>query len=270
MEDGNIEIYYPEDYETEFDGKAYLEHFYSGQAMSQGNRISLFVLPNFAEVIRKTTPTDQRLSVLDVGAGPTIYSALCFRSIVSKIYLSDYLDSNLSILNGWLEKRNDFDWLPVIKTIARNEGLLALSEVFDKIEEDTRKVVENGGVLHANVHNENILDANQNVNSSQEFDILVSIFCLESACCNMAEYKNALQNMLRRLRPGGTLILGSVIDDDNYISGVFQNKPKLFSLLNLTEKSILNALEDLVDLSSMARAGLPHQGVIFIMAKKFA
>lgn len=41
----------------------------SSEAMSQGNRISLFVLPNFAEVIRKTTPEDKRLTLLDVGAG---------------------------------------------------------------------------------------------------------------------------------------------------------------------------------------------------------
>lgn len=87
--------------------------------MSQGNRISLFILPNFVEIIRKTVPAEQRKSMLDIGAGPTIYSAVCFRNIVEKIYLADYLDSNLNLLNEWLEKRLDFDWQPVIKRIAK-------------------------------------------------------------------------------------------------------------------------------------------------------
>ncbi len=89
------------------------------EAISDGNRISLFVLPNFCEVIRKTTPEDKRLTLLDIGAGPTIYSAVCFRNVVKKVYLADYLNQNLQLLNEWLEKRLDFDWTPVIERIAK-------------------------------------------------------------------------------------------------------------------------------------------------------
>jgi hypothetical protein len=72
------------------------------------------------------------------------------------------------------------------------------------------------------------------------------------------------------LRSGGTFILGSVLDDTEYVCGVFQDKPKVFSVLNLTENCILNALEEVgIDLSTVIRTGLAHQGVIFIMAKKF-
>lgn len=71
------------------------------------------------------------------------------------------------------------------------------------------------------------------------------------------------------LRSGGTFILGSVLDDENYICGVFQDKPKIFSVLNLSEQRIFEALEEVgIDLSTMIRTGLSHQGVIFIMAKK--
>jgi hypothetical protein len=166
------------------------------EAMSQGNRISLFVLPNFAEVIRKTTPENKRLTLVDIGSGPTIYSALCFRNVVSKVYLADYLESNLSLLIEWLENRQNFDWIPVIRRVAKNEGCITTPDLIAKIEEETRRVVKNGSILHANVHNAEVLGANQNINSSQQFDILVSIFCLESACSTLTEYKNALKNMV--------------------------------------------------------------------------
>ncbi|KAI6176540.1 hypothetical protein M3Y97_00809100 [Aphelenchoides bicaudatus] len=258
-------VFQPADYDNEFDGKAYLELFYSEEAMSHGNRISLFLLPNYVEVIRKTTPADKRITLLDVGSGPTIYSAICFRNIVSKIFLSDYLDSNLEIIRKWLDKKNNFDWTPVIKTIARNEGLPTTESTFNKIENETRDVLRDGGILHSNVHKKWILGTNP----ENEFDVLVSIFCLEAACSSMSEYKRALKNMMRLLRSGGYFILGSVLDDDQYVCGVFQDKPKIFSVLNLTEKCIFNALEEAgIDLSTMIRTDLRHQGVIFCMAKK--
>lgn len=89
---------------------------------------------------------------------------------------------------------------------------MAMPRTFEQMAEDTRRLIKNGGVLKANVHEEQVLGNNQNLNSEQQFDILISIFCLESACSTMCEYKNALHNMFKLLRPGGIIIIGSVIE----------------------------------------------------------
>jgi predicted nicotinamide N-methyase len=58
-----------------------------------GVRLSLFALPLFASLIRRDTAAAAAvpLRLLDIGAGPTIYSALCFREVASEVWLSDYL-----------------------------------------------------------------------------------------------------------------------------------------------------------------------------------
>lgn len=74
----------------------------------------------------------------------------------------------------------------------RNEGLPTTLETFNKIEAETRESVRGGDILHSNVHKKQILGKNP----TNEFDILISIFCLEAACSSMAEYKRALKNMV--------------------------------------------------------------------------
>ncbi|KAI6225292.1 putative methyltransferase B0303.2 [Aphelenchoides fujianensis] len=265
----SVTIFKPEDYEDHFDGAAYLEHFYSDRAMESGTRLSLFALPNFAEHVRKMIPESERRTLLDVGSGPTVYSAICFRRIVKQIYLSDFVPSNLELLEDWVEQRRPFDWTAVSKIIGRNEGLRVDAAELQRMEEETRAAVKAGGILHANVHNEEVLRENPTINADVHFDVLVSIFCLESACSTHEQYARAIRNMLKLLRPGGCLILGSVIEDNVYVSGMHADKPRLFTLLSLKEEFIVEQLEENgIKTASMTRLGLVQHGALFLMARK--
>ena len=115
----NDGVYQPQDYTREWDDRAYLEQYYSGDAVSCGMRLCLFALPNFFEVLRQTLPDDRRVSLIDVGAGPTIFSAVAARHLVRQVWLADYVRANLERLDDWLHARDDFDWRPVIKVIAK-------------------------------------------------------------------------------------------------------------------------------------------------------
>lgn len=69
----------------------------------------------------------------------------------------------------------------------------------DKIEEHSRQLVRNGGALRCDVHQRKVF-IEEAVGMPSQFDILVSVFCLESACSSKDEYKNALHNMVGPMR----------------------------------------------------------------------
>uniref|UniRef100_A0A914EJM4 Methyltransferase type 11 domain-containing protein n=1 Tax=Acrobeloides nanus TaxID=290746 RepID=A0A914EJM4_9BILA len=139
--------------------------------------------------------------------------------------------------------------------------------IVNQVEEKTRNVVLNGGIVHANVHHHEVLD--KNVFRDQKFDILVSIFCLEGACSTYDEYVKAFNNIILLIRPGGCLILGSVIEDTTYNSGITKiGNPKIFSVLYLSEKQIFNCIEatGLFDMSTIRKYSL--ESVMFLMVVK--
>jgi hypothetical protein len=78
-------IHTPDEYETEFDPHAYLEHFYSPKAVNCGTKVALFALPRFLKRIASCYPNERFDKLLDVGAGPTIYSALCARNYANEV-----------------------------------------------------------------------------------------------------------------------------------------------------------------------------------------
>jgi hypothetical protein len=76
----------PNDYERNFDPHAYLEHFYSRAAVGDGLKTALFALPLYLRRIALTCYATGRFTrLLDVGAGPTIYSAVCAREFADEV-----------------------------------------------------------------------------------------------------------------------------------------------------------------------------------------
>ncbi|TKR57694.1 hypothetical protein L596_030363 [Steinernema carpocapsae] len=265
----SVKVYGPKDYKEKFNPDDYLNFYYSNDAMPQGARVSLFVLPIFAHIMEETMAPDERFSMIDIGAGPTIYSAVCFRKLVRRIYLTDYVQSNLDVLDHWLKKTKPFDWSRVITVVKRNEGGKAPNEFeIAKIEALARQKVNRGGIFHADVHQEKVCPFE--AMSNREYDIMVSIFCLEAACSNYEEYRQAMKNMTNLLRPGGRLILGSVTEDSCYVAGMrSQQNPVVFSLLHLTEQEIVDCLEECdFDMETMRKYALNHEGVLYLMVSK--
>ena len=89
--------------------------------------------------------------------------------------------------------------------------------MLERIEEEARAAVRGGGLLHANVLETDVLNNDRAAAGGETpnlFDIVVTIFTLESACSTLEQYREALRNVVSLLRPGGPLILGSVIEDD--------------------------------------------------------
>lgn len=60
------------------------------------------------------------------------------------------------------------------------------------VEDITRRLVKNGGILWSNVHEQNIVPDLK----IDQVDIVTSVFCLESACSTYHEYCTALENIV--------------------------------------------------------------------------
>uniref|UniRef100_A0A7E4W5J0 NNMT/PNMT/TEMT family protein n=1 Tax=Panagrellus redivivus TaxID=6233 RepID=A0A7E4W5J0_PANRE len=268
-----LRVFQPKDYESEFDPEAYLHFYYSSKSLDDGTRLSLFALPMFAHMIRARVPEEKRQSLIDVGAGPTVYSAISFREIVKRVYLTDYVDKSLTMLDDWMTQRTLFSWEKAIRVIARTEGThIGTEKDVNAIEEQARKVVEAGGIYKADVRKPEVVLPTDGLPApvDQLFDVMVSVFCLESACATHDEYVESLNNMLRLLRPGGYFVLGSVIDDVIYNSGLsLVGDSKLFSLLNLNEEFIEDTLVAAgMNISTLHKYSLSNDGVAFFLIAK--
>ncbi|GMS87304.1 hypothetical protein PENTCL1PPCAC_9479, partial [Pristionchus entomophagus] len=256
------DMHNPEDYEESFDPDAYFNHYFSKNSIEDGTRVSLFCLPVFAQIIKQTVPKDKRLSLLDIGAGPTVYSAVCFRECIDRAYMTDFVQKNLGSLRDWTNGVSSHDWQPTIKVILRTEGITGSTDnVLEKVEKRTQELVHAGGVLFSNVHDSPCVPDLP----EDQVDILVSVFCLESACKNLEEYNTCVKNMMAHLRPGGKFILGSVIDDNIYNAG----NQRMFWLLRLTEQDVVSALADAgLDVENRKAYVLEEEGVMFAMLTK--
>ncbi|VDP44813.1 unnamed protein product [Heligmosomoides polygyrus] len=187
---------------------------------------------------------------------------MCFRDTVNTVYLSDYLEQNLQVLRQWRNNSSAYDWKPTIKVIKRSEGCSpATDEELNETEEKARAAVKRGGIMYANVHDSPVVPGLKD----RQVDILVTIFTLESACQTYQEYRQCILNVVRQLRSGGRIVIGSVLEDDSYNSG----NQVMFSLLSLTEHQILDALGSAgIDLDSVKKYVLNDDGVLFLMATK--
>uniref|UniRef100_A0A1I7URD1 Nicotinamide N-methyltransferase-like n=2 Tax=Caenorhabditis tropicalis TaxID=1561998 RepID=A0A1I7URD1_9PELO len=234
----------------------------NSDAIEDGTRVSLFALPVFAQLMLQTMRPSERETLLDIGAGPTVYSALCFRDVSKRVHLADYVERNLDVLRKWVRNEETIDWVPTIKMIKRTEGgPVPTEKVCEEVEEKARGLVKSGGIHFADVHQEVVVPELD----GKQVDILVSIFTLESACRNYEEYCRCAQNMMRNLRSGGRFVLGSVLEDDEYNSG----RQTIFHLLNLREQMILDALSACgLDVANAKKYVLDGEGVMFLMATK--
>jgi len=153
-----------------------------------------------------------------------------------------------------------------IQKVASFEG--KFNRNIAEIEEKARKLVHKGGIHPVNVHDNPVMGASS---SSKHFDILVTVFCLESASSSLEQYRHAMGNTLELLRPGGYFVLGTLIGHDAYNAGMCMGakSAKFFTILNLSEEFVMGCLKEFgMDTETAKKLSLEDEGVLFLMVKK--
>jgi hypothetical protein len=139
--------------------------------------------------------------MLEIGCGPTIHHAMPFVPYVDRIYMADYLESNLAEIQKVIDQANDaHDWDPYIA------GVLDLENAAELTEERTqtfRKKVEK--LLPCNV-----LSSRPLGRVEKTFPLVTSFYCLECVSGSKLQWTMAMSNVSGLVAAGGWLILSAL------------------------------------------------------------
>ncbi|XP_075765914.1 nicotinamide N-methyltransferase isoform X2 [Pelodiscus sinensis] len=219
-----------ETYQKDFDPAVYLETYYSfGSSNCPRNEVLELSLKSLFKIFISGGVKGDTL--IDIGSGPTIYQLLSACENFKEIVASDYTDRNRQELEKWLKKEpGAFDWTPVVKYVCELEGD---REKWAEKEEKLRNKVKQ--VLKCDVSKSSVLGPV----SLPQADCLLSTLCLEAACKDLTSYRAALKNISSLLKPGGHLVMMTVLKETYYIVG-----QKRFSCLYLEKESVVEALSE--------------------------
>ncbi|CAJ0582703.1 unnamed protein product, partial [Mesorhabditis spiculigera] len=204
----------------------YLKDFYT-KVEDPAMRMVLTFLPMVASRIGPVK------RILDFAAGPTIHVSVCFRHTAEEIYLADYLPQNRKALQEWRDEKMDFDWSTPLKIIATQEG--GSWNNINEMEPAARKKVKD--VFHCDCFEDPAVKCSEDLQGT--FDALVTIFCVEYCCNDFDEYKKAIKNMARQIRPGGHLVMGGVFEETWCCFG-----GRNFTCLYITQDMMMEAFSE--------------------------
>ncbi|XP_063799298.1 nicotinamide N-methyltransferase-like isoform X2 [Pseudophryne corroboree] len=218
----------PQTYIDDFNPMDYLQTYFSpGQGVAVGEWTD-FVLQNLHEIF--TSGRVKGDTLIDFGAGPTIYHLLSACEVFNNIITSDFLEQNRREVQKWLRKDLDaFDWTPIVKYVCELENN---SDNWQEKEAKLRRKVTK--VLQCDALKKNPYDPEV----MPEADCLLSCLCLEGPCKDPEAFCNTLKSFYDLLKPGGHLIILSVLNGTFYFVG-----QKKFSCLSLTREDLERAFK---------------------------
>ncbi|KAJ6653166.1 hypothetical protein lerEdw1_010039 [Lerista edwardsae] len=215
-------------YAQHFLPKDYLETYYTfGDEKDAEKALLTFSLKNLHQAF--TLDRIKGDTLIDIGCGPCIHQHLSACEAFREIVATDYADQNREELQRWLRKEpGAFDWSPVVKYVCELEGD---REKWAEKEELLRKTIKQ--VLKCDVTLPNPLAPVV----LPPADCLLSSLCLEGACKDLPTFCSALKNIGSLLKPGGHLVLYSILEETFYMVG-----QRRFSCLYLERKFLEDAV----------------------------
>ncbi|CAL2038126.1 unnamed protein product [Caenorhabditis brenneri] len=248
------------EHKDKFNPSAYLDCFYKSASEDTAMQIVLFFLPGILYRLPEKVRT-----VLDLGAGPTVYLPIALRQRAESIYTSDYAPANRDTLISWIENRSTFDWDNVCKWIANIEASM---ETGKQMQEKTRKLMR--AVLDVNVHESPVVQSvvwkeKDSTSVPEKFQVVSTVFCLEYSCETLEGYFRAVRSACSLIEDGGYLIQGGVLDATTYNFG-----GKTFRCHRLKQAHILESLKA-NGMSTTAEQGykfITHDDIFLLVSKK--
>ncbi|NXU42256.1 NNMT methyltransferase, partial [Drymodes brunneopygia] len=197
-------------YQQHFDPQAYMNEYYN---LTDSRKWAAGFTKQNLRTLHKIFSLDglRGDTLIDVGCGPTIYQLLSACEHFQEIISLDYTDQNRRELEKWLKNEaGAFDWEPVVKYVCELEGD---REKWAEKQEKVRKKVKQ--VLKCDVTKANPTSPV----TLPPADCIVTTLCLEGACKDLATFRSALRNISTLLKPGGHLVMLTVLGETYYVFG---------------------------------------------------
>lgn len=243
---------------THFDSHLYLEEYYR-DIVTETYALLKFLVHAFGNL-----PTIDR--ALEVGCGPTLYTAIAAAPHVRTLHLSDYLESNLAQIRTWLSQTAPtFDWSDYGQAILAIEG----NPIVSTASIESRMVLVRQRVTA--LHHCDITLSPPVADAAATYDLVISNLCIEAVAQTRKEWQRYMSNLLSLLRPGGYLVLSMVKEAFAYSVG-----NHVFGVLTLNENDVEICLKanqmrgDTIHISTIPATHplYPYAGMMCITAQK--
>lgn len=253
--------------------------------------------------LAKAYPQD-KIEVLDVGSGPTIYQHIAVALQCSRIVSSEYLAQNRQEVLNWLKNTEDsYDWDSYFKTIQQFfkidgnfqkslEDLLASSDPetsahaqlvkrtlegsVEEFKDFIKARLQESDVVPCDVFQEDLglggkdqqYEAVQT--TGRAVDLLTSNFTIESATGDRNQWLTGLNNVMARVKPGGFLSMSAIRNATWYKVG-----EEKMPAVSINEDELGQAIESggfkIIEQTVLTGSNVEqdgYDGMVFILAQK--
>ena len=220
-----------EEYHEKFDTQAFLKCYYTSPTIP----FKIFPLPHLYSFYQSLD--NKSLKILEVGAGPCIAYVISAAPYASEIILSEYTEQNCKAIQQWLDKSADaHDWKPFFKHIVVDvEG----GEETDIAAREEMLQSSIKAVIPCDVAKDMPLPTEY----MKQYDVVLSILCLENACQTRDDYVPVLKRLAHLLKPDGKLFLYHVERVDSSEPALYSVEGQWYKNIRLSPKFIIESLK---------------------------
>lgn len=246
-----------------------------------------------------------KIEVLDVGGGPTIYQHMIICLAAGNITHSEFLKNNRDEVEKWLnDEEGSFDWdayFKLVKKILKNDPkfqAIITNQLKDEDEEirshakNIQEIIESttvaefkeqlkkslgGKTVSGNIFLPDLGLAEPDkqydmVTEGKEggVELLTSNFCIESATPNRSHWEKGMKNIIGKVKLNGYLVLTIIRHADYYKVG-----EKNLLATSIDEDVVRETLQDngceileLQVLTGFDKEKLGYDGTVMVFAKK--
>ena len=203
-----------EDYHNKFDPKAYLNYYSGTDDHVEYREFSLRCFHEFWSKMAK-----RNVRVLDFGGGPAIFDLISAAPYAEEIIFAEYSEENRKEAAAWRDRSPDaHDWSPYFKFVLQRLEGKGSEEAFLTRETELREKITH--ILPCDIALEDPVKWPSTWTSQLgSFDVVTTSLCLEAAVKSEVEYRDAIAKLKKYLKPGGFLVMYSVIGETFYYVG---------------------------------------------------
>ena len=202
-----------EDYNKNFDPKAYLNYYDGAGDQLQYREFPLGCFHEFWSKMAK-----QNARVLDFGGGPAIYDLISATPYAEEIIFAEYSEENRKEVAAWREgSRDAHDWSPYFRFVVQRFEGKGIEEALIREAELRKKITH---ILPCDIALEDPVKWPSTWTSQRRsFDVVTTSCCIETAVKSEIEYSNAIAKLRKYLKPGGYLVMYSSLGQAFYYVG---------------------------------------------------
>ena len=219
------------DYHASFNPNAYLQVFYKTY---RGNADKgVFLLKAFHKLWSSLESTGLRC--LEYGGGPSIANLVSASPKVERIVFAEYTEANREAVKSWIAGNpGAHDWSSLLNYVVRDlEGDKTLGAVSNRTQDLKHKIKS---IVPCDVTKRPLISFESD-DIGKPFDVISTSLCLETCVSSEQQYRSAVAELCKLLKPGGYLFMYGVLEETFYSIG----KDK-FSVFPLTESMLEDAM----------------------------